>query len=127
MEGFRGTVNRVELIGRLGQEPEARQVGTGQVVRLRIATHYPQRAEGDPAAYGTEWFSVEAWDRLGEQCTEFLHSGSRVRVVGRLTTQSWEDGATGERRQRTVIRASDVLFLDQPIGERATQDDELAA
>ncbi|MBA2681532.1 MAG: single-stranded DNA-binding protein [Ktedonobacteraceae bacterium] len=74
--------------------------------------------------YGVPVSISQAWDRLGEQCTEFLHSGSRVRVVGRLTTQSWEDGETGERRQRTVIRASDVLFLDQPGEARGSSGEE---
>ncbi len=61
MDGFRGTVNRVEFIGRLGADPEARQVGTGQVVRLRLATYYPQRAnEEDQGAYGTDWWTVGA-------------------------------------------------------------------
>jgi len=124
MEGFRGTVNRVELIGRLGQEPEARQVGMGQVVRLRVATHYPQRAsEGDQAAYGTDWWTVEAWDRLGEQCVQFLQRGSRVRIVGRLTNQNWDDSATGEHRSRVIVRAQDVLFLDQS-GEASSSDGE---
>ncbi len=122
MEGFRGTVNRVELIGRLGADPEARQVGTGQVVRLRLATYAPQRAEGDQPNYSTEWFNVEAWDRLGEQCVEFLQRGSRVRVVGRLSNQTWDDATTGEHRQRTVIRASDVLFLDPPSEERGDEE-----
>jgi len=94
----------------------------GQVVRLRVATYAPQRAEGEQPSYSTDWFSVEAWDQLGEQCVQFLQRGSKVRIVGRLTTQSWEDASTGERRQRTVIRASDVLFLDPPMAEHGDEE-----
>ncbi len=72
--------------------------------------------------YGVPVSISQAWDRLGEQCVEFLQRGSRVRVVGRLSNQTWDDATTGEHRQRTVIRASDVLFLDPPSDERGDEE-----
>ena len=67
-----------------------------------------------------DWTTVEAWDRLTEQCGRFLHTGSRVRVIGSLQTQSWDDRESGQKRYKTVVRAEDVLFL----GARQEAHDE---
>ncbi|MBK9943375.1 MAG: single-stranded DNA-binding protein [Kouleothrix sp.] len=114
MEQVKGTLNRVELIGWLGAEPEQRFVPSGAAVcNFRVATKRPAgRNEAGERILESEWTSVEAWEKLAEQCGRFLHKGSRVRVVGSLQTQSWEDRETGQRRFKTVVRAEDVLFLD---------------
>jgi single-strand DNA-binding protein len=68
----------------------------------------------------TEWFSVTAWRKLAEQCSQFLQKGRRVYVEGRLRTRSW-DGPDGQKRYRTEVVADRVLFLDRagstPYGE----------
>jgi single-strand DNA-binding protein len=69
-----------------------------------------------------EWTTVEAWEKLAEQCGRFLHKGSRVRVIGSLHTQSWEDRESGQKRFKTVVRAEDVLFLSTR--ERAQDEAE---
>ncbi len=114
MEQVKGTLNRVELIGWLGAEPEQRFVPSGAAVcNFRVATKRPAgRNEAGERILESEWTSVEAWEKLAEQCGRYLHKGSRVRVVGSLQTQSWEDRETGQRRFKTVVRAEDVLFLD---------------
>ncbi|HNP71963.1 MAG TPA: single-stranded DNA-binding protein [Kouleothrix sp.] len=114
MEQIKGTLNRVELIGWLGAEPEQRFVPSGAAVcNFRVATKRPAgRNEAGERILESEWTNVEAWEKLAEQCGRYLHKGSRVRVVGSLHTQSWEDRETGQRRFKTVVRAEDVLFLD---------------
>jgi single-strand DNA-binding protein len=83
------------------------------VCNFRVATNrLAGRNEAGERIVEAEWTTVEAWDRLAEQCGRFLHKGSRVRVIGSLQTQSWEDRETGQRRYKTVVRAEDVLFLD---------------
>ncbi len=62
--------------------------------------------------FETDWTTIEAWDKLAEQCGRYLRKGSRVRVVGSLHTRSWEDRESGQKRFKTVVRAEDVLFLD---------------
>jgi single-strand DNA-binding protein len=114
MEQIKGTVNRVELVGWIGAEPRSRFIPSGTAVcDFRVATNRPAgRNEAGERVVEAEWTTVEAWDKLAEQCGRFLHKGSRVRVVGSLQTQSWEDRESGQKRYKTVVRAEEVLFLD---------------
>lgn len=121
MRQVRGTVNRVELIGWLGDAPEQRIFASGtKVCSFRVATkRFAGKSEAGERQIETDWTTVEAWERLADQCAGILHKGSRVRVSGSLHTRSWEDSASGQRRYRTVVRADEVLFLDakQDAGE----------
>lgn len=114
MNTIKGTTNRVELIGWLGMDPEQRFLPSGVAVcNFRVATkRYAGRMESGERIVETDWLPVEVWERQAELCGQFLHKGSRVRVVGHLETQSWEDKKTGERRFKLLVRAEDVLFLD---------------
>ena len=113
MEQIKGTVNRVELVGWVGAEPEQRFIPSGVAVcTFRVATNrFAGRNEAGERMVEAEWTTVEAWDKLAEQCGRFVHKGSRVRVTGSLQTQSWEDRETGQKRYKTVVRAEEVLFL----------------
>ena len=107
---YRGTVNEVELIGWMGQDPEMRFTPQGTaVVTISVATKRPSHANGE---IKTDWITVEAWERLAEQINESLRKGSRVRVSGHLVTSSWEERESGQRRSKMVVRAESVLFLD---------------
>lgn len=120
---IKGTVNRVELIGWLGSDPNQRflQSGVG-VCDFDIATkRVGAKGEQGDWSYETEWTTVEAWDTLGDLCQDRLHKGSRIRVVGSLRTRSWEDKETGARRFKTVVRADDVLFLESQGDEREAE------
>ena len=132
MEQIKGTLNRVELIGWVGAEPEQRFLPSGAAVcSFRVATkRWSGKSEDGTRTVDTDWTPVEAWERLAEQCGRFLHKGSRVRVSGSLHTRSWEDRETGQKRFKTVVRAEEVLFLDtrpesqdQPVeAEMVTED-----
>jgi len=123
MEQIKGTVNRVELVGWVGAEPEQRFIPSGVAVcSFRVATNrFGGRNEAGERLVEAEWTTVEAWDKLAEQCGRFIHKGSRVRVTGSLQTQSWDDRETGQKRYKTVVRAEDVLFLGP---RQDTQDAE---
>ena len=119
------TVNRVELVGWVGADPEQRFIPSGVAVcTFRVATNrFAGWNEAGERLVEADWTTVEAWDRLTEQCGRFLHTGSRVRVIGSLQTQSWDDRESGQKRYKTVVRAEDVLFLDArqaPEGEAET-------
>ena len=103
-----------ELVGWIGAEPEQRFTPSGTAVcNFRVATKRPAgRSESGERVFDTDWTTVEAWEKLAEQCGRFLHKGSRVRVIGSLHTQSWEDRESGQKRFRTVVRAADVMYLD---------------
>ncbi len=124
MQQVRGTLNHVELIGWLGDAPEQRVFASGaRMCSFSIATRrFGARNEQGTREFDTEWTTVESWDRLGEQCSESLGKGSRVHVCGNLQTRSWEDRDTGQRRSRTIVRATSVLFLE-PRPETADTDE----
>ena len=116
---IKGTVNRVELIGWLGGDPSQRFLPSGVgVCDFNVATkRVGGKGDNGEWNYETEWTTVEAWDTLGDICQDRLHKGSRVRVVGSLHTRSWEDKDSGTRRSKTVVRADDMLFLDNQADE----------
>lgn len=124
MEQIKGTLNRVELIGWVGAEPEQRFTSTGTAVcSFRVATkRFAGRNEAGERTVETDWTTAETWDKLAETCGRYLHKGSRVRVIGSLHTRSWEDRESGQKRFRTVVKADEVLFL----GARPEQESEPA-
>lgn len=114
MGQVKGTVNAVELLGWLGNDPEMRFLSSGLAVcRFNIATKRPAGQDaGGRREYETDWTSVEAWDKLAELCNSYLHKGSRIRITGNLRTDSWTDKTTNQPRSRTYVRADSVIFLD---------------
>lgn len=110
------TLNRVQLIGRLGKDPEGKFTPTGKKVAhfsVAISNHWKSR-EGEPKEY-TEWVNVEAWGRLGEICQEYLKKGSLVFVEGRLKTDRYED--KGEIKFYTKVVALSMQMLDRKPNE----------
>lgn len=110
-------LNRVQLIGRLGKDPESNFTPTGKkVAHFSVAISNRWKSRDGETKESTEWVNVEAWDRLGETCQEYLKKGSLVYVDGRLKTDKYED--QGETKYFTKVVAQTVQFLDS----RATDD-----
>lgn len=104
-------LNRVQLIGRLGKDPEGKYTPSGKkVTHFSLAVSQRWKANGEAKEY-TEWVNVEAWGRLGEVCQEYLKKGSLVYIEGRLKTEKYED--KGETRYFTKIVAVALQFLDR--------------
>ena len=105
------SLNRATIIGNVGREPEMRFTPNGNpVVSFSVATNETYTDKDGGRHEKTEWFYVIAWNRLAETCNQFLVKGSQVYVEGRLQTRSWE-GQDGQKKYRTEIVASRVLFL----------------
>jgi single-strand DNA-binding protein len=106
-------LNKVMLIGRLGTDPEQRYTPQGTpITTFRIAVSRQWR-DGDGNAHEeTDWFTIVAWNRLAEICSQYLHRASRVYIEGRLQNRSWDDQQSGEKRYRTEVVASDMIVLD---------------
>ena len=84
-------LNRVQLIGHLGKDPESKFTPTGKkVCHFSVGVNQRWKAAGEMKEY-TDWFNIEAWGRLGEVCQEYLKKGSLVFVEGRLKTDKYED------------------------------------
>jgi single-strand DNA-binding protein len=109
-------LNRVQLIGRLGKDPEGKYTPSGKkVTHFSLAVSQRWKANGEAKEY-TEWVNVEAWGRLGEVCQEYLKKGSLVYVEGRLKTEKYED--KGETKFFTKVVALSLQFLDKkPVDE----------
>ena len=105
------TVNKVILIGNLGQKPEVRSSGSGlSIARLRIATSDRRKGADGQWADATEWHSVVVFGNQAENCAKFLDKGRQVYIEGRLQTSKWQD-KEGQDRYRTEIIANNVRFL----------------
>jgi single-strand DNA-binding protein len=106
-------VNKVILIGNLGQDPESRAMPSGKAVtNLRIATSETWRdKQTGEMKEQTEWHSVVMFDRLAEIAKDYLRKGSKVYIEGRLRTRKWQDKA-GQDRYTTEITANELQMLD---------------
>lgn len=103
-------VNKVMIIGRLGQDPEMKAVGQGSTVtRLSVATSENWVDKGGQKQERTEWHRIVVWGKLAEICGKYLAKGRQVYVEGKLQTRSWEDN--GQKKYSTEIVASTVQFL----------------
>ena len=103
-------LNRTEIIGRLGHDPELRFTPEGQAVtRCSVATDRPART-GEQA--GADWHRVVCWGKLAEFAGQHLQKGRLVFVAGRLTYRSWE-GRDGKSRHAAEIVANQVILLDR--------------
>ena len=108
------SVNKVFLLGNIGRDPELRRTGSGKAVAtFTLATSERGRSDGGESR--TEWHRVVVWDRLAEQCDQYLSKGRQVFIEGRLQTRSWED-RSGGKRQTTEIVANQVQFLGSQRG-----------
>ncbi len=106
------TINKVELLGRVGTEPEMQYTPNGTAVtKLRLATDR-RRHDGEVEA---DWHNVVIWSKTAEAVNEYIGKGDRIYVAGRLVNNTWE-GDDGQRRYRTEIHASEVVFLDSRNG-----------
>lgn len=106
-------LNRVQLIGRLGKDPESKFTPTGKKVAhfsVAVSNRWKSK-EGEMKEY-TEWVNIEVWGRLGEVCQEYLKKGSLVYLEGRLKTEKYEDKG-GETKYYTKVVALSLQFLDK--------------
>jgi len=106
-------LNRVQLIGRLGKDPESRATPTGKKVTqfiLAVSDRW-KSAEGETKEH-TEWVNIEAWGRLGEICQQYLHKGKLVFLEGRLRTDKFDD-KSGETKYFTKVVALSMQMLDR--------------
>ncbi len=114
------TINKVTLLGRVGTDPEMQYTQGGTALtKLRLATDR-YRSNGDSE---TDWHSVVCWDKVAEAVNTYVGKGQRIYVEGRLVQNSWET-EDGQRRHRTEVHASEVVFLDGGNGNGAQEEDD---
>lgn len=97
-------LNSCAFIGRLGQDPESRQVGDTSVTNFSIAVGWKTKNKE-----GTEWVRCGAWGKLGEICQQYLRKGSQVYIQGAMQTREYEKD--GSKRYSTEIRVDNMQML----------------
>ena len=114
-------INKVILVGNLGQDPELRYTPNGiAVCSLRMATSesYTDRASGERIT-NTEWHNVVLWRGLAETAGKYLKTGSQCYIEGKLKTRQWQD-QQGQNRYTTEVVA-DIMQLLGPAPARDNQ------
>ena len=106
------SLNKVMLIGRLGQDPEVRYTQSNTAVAtLNLATNERYKDGNGEYQDKTEWHRVVAWGRTAEICQQYLTKGSMIYVEGPLQTREWED-KQGQKRYTTEVKALQMTMLD---------------
>lgn len=107
-------INKVILIGNLGNDPDTRMTPQGSAVtNLSIATDesYKDKQTGQMVPK-TEWHRVVMFNRLAEIARDYLKKGSKVYIEGKLQTRKWQDQNSGQDRYSTEIIANELQMLD---------------
>jgi single stranded DNA-binding protein len=104
-------MNRIQLIGRLGRDPEGGEGATGPYASFSLATHeyWTDRASGERREH-TEWHRLVCYDRLASIAMDYLVKGSEVYVEGRLRSTQWVDKDLCEQRG-VEVRVDDLKML----------------
>jgi len=128
-------LNRIQLIGYLGRDPETRFTPTGKkVTHFSVAVSQRRKVSGETREY-TDWVNIEAWGRLGEVCQEYLKKGSLIYLEGRLKTDKYEDNGNTRYFSKVVTqlvqflsdnRASDKLIEQAEMNEEEMDETEFS-
>lgn len=104
-------LNKVQIIGRLGRDPEMRYTEQGSAVtNFSVATGGKWTDRNGNERDDTEWFRVVAWDKLAETCNQYLTKGKEVYIEGRIKTRKYTD-RDGIERTVTEVVANNMLML----------------
>ncbi len=106
------SVNKVILLGRLGQDPELKYTPSGAAVcnfSLATSETWNDKNSGQKQEK-TEWHRIVVWGKLAELCNQYLAKGRQAFVEGRLQTRSWDD-KDGQKKYTTEINATTVQFI----------------
>jgi single-strand DNA-binding protein len=110
-------VNKVILVGRLGADPEVKQLqGGATAARLSVATSENWLDKQGQKQERVEWHRVTAWNKLAEVAGKFLTKGRQVYIEGKIQTRSWEKD--GQKHYATEIVANTIQFLGSAPGQR---------
>lgn len=125
-------LNRIQIIGNLGRDPELRFTQSGTpVANFTVAVNESWRRRDGQQGERTEWFRIVAWGRLAEIANEYLQRGRQVFIEGRIQTREWQD-REGNDRTSTELVARDLMMLgsredapDEPEDQAADDGDQL--
>src|SRR5438270_4588751 len=120
------SVNKVILIGTLGKDPELKYTPQGTAVaKFSMATNenFKDKQSGEWKER-TDWHNIVCWARTAEIAAEYLKKGRKVYIEGRLSTRSWDDKETGQKKYMTEVVANDLVLLGGKGGAGGSSDSE---
>ncbi len=103
-------VNKVTLIGNIGQAPVFKAITNGHVLNFSIATN-ESYGKGENRKTETNWFNCVAWNGLAESMNKFLQSGTKVLIEGKLKNDNYEKEG-GEKVYSTQIEVTGFYLID---------------
>jgi single-strand DNA-binding protein len=115
------SINKVILIGNLGQDPEVRYTGNGTAwATFSLATSESWKNQEGTVQEKTQWHNIVAWKKLAETCGEYLKKGSKIYVEGRLQYRTYDD-KNGMKRYVTEIVLDQMMMLDSRSAAQRTE------
>jgi len=106
-------LNKVQIIGHLGKDPEMRYTPSGKpVTTFSVAVSRSWNSADGERHSETEWFSVVAWGNLAEICKQYLVKGQQVYIEGRLQTRRWDD-KEGVKHTSVEVVANEMMMLGE--------------
>jgi|TARA_R110000787_G_scaffold13776_1_gene42916 single-strand DNA-binding protein len=116
-------INKVILIGRLGKDPESREVNSKVLTRFSLATsdNWTDKTTGQKQEK-TEWHNVSIWGRQGEIAKQYLKQGSQVYIEGKIETQKYQDKTTGQDKYITKVVLNGFDSVLQMLDSKSSND-----
>ena len=103
-------VNKVQLLGNVGKDPEVRETKSGKVANLVLATSERYTDKSGQKQENTEWHNLVVFGKLADVVTKYVKKGDKLYVEGSITTRKWED-KEGNTRYNTDIKVRDLTML----------------
>lgn len=118
-------LNRVQLIGRLGNKPTSRYTPNGKkVTNFTLAVGQRWRGKNGETRETTDWFNIEVWGKLGDICEQYLSKGRLVYIEGKLRTQRIEQNGVTRYITRVVAKQMQILDRKRKEVEPVIEEDE---
>lgn len=111
-------VNKVMLLGNVGKDPEMRSTQGGMVIASFSLATADRRKDGDQWVDVTEWHNLVAFGRTAEIIRDYVVKGSQLFIEGKITTRSWDDKESGQKKYRTEIIVNELSMLGSPAGKQ---------
>ena len=111
-------VNKVQLLGNIGKDPEVRETKAGNVANMVIATSERYTDKSGQKQEKTEWHNLVVFGKLADVVAKYVKKGDKLYVEGSITTRKWED-KEGNTRYNTEIKVRDLTMLGG--GEKKAQ------
>ena len=118
-------VNKVQLLGNIGKDPEVRETKAGNVANMVMATSERYTDKSGQKQEKTEWHNLVVFGKLADVVAKYVKKGDKLYVEGSITTRKWED-KEGNTRYNTEIKVRDLTMLGGT-EKRSTQPEAVAA